>query len=182
VIELAHKMLAIHNLNTLFPGVTCNITRISSSEQLNVIPAQASCYISIRAYNVESLDMAAATLERIAASCSIPDTHTTLIRTPGRRPYRATPEVLHLVELIEAEGEALGLRMLAEGKGGVSDANTLMEIGTPTLDSLGPVGGHMHDLYKEFLRVDSLVTRGALLAGLIERICLSKRTGSEPSA
>ncbi|MFL5664662.1 MAG: M20/M25/M40 family metallo-hydrolase, partial [Ktedonobacteraceae bacterium] len=35
VIELAHKMIAIHNLNTLFPGVTFNVTRISSSELFN---------------------------------------------------------------------------------------------------------------------------------------------------
>ena len=171
VVELAYKMIAIHNINTLFPGVTCNVTRISSSEPLNVIPDMARCHISVRAYSPDGLELAATALERIAAGCSIPDTHTTLTRTPGRRPYRATPEVLHLVEMIQAEGETLGWQMTAESKGGVSDANTLMEMGIPTLDSLGPVGGHMHDLNREFLHVDSLASRGALLAGLIERIC-----------
>lgn len=173
VIELAHKMIAIHNLNTLFPGVTCNVTRISSSEQLNVIPDMARCHISIRAFTAEHLDMAAEALERIAAGCSIPGTSTILTRAPGRRPYRTTPEVQRLVELAQLEGQGLGWEMIAEAKGGVSDANTLMEMDVPTLDSLGPTGGHMHDLNKEFLHVDSLITRGALLAGLIERICLS---------
>src|SRR6202022_4563276 len=46
VIELAHKMIAIHGLHSLLPGVTFNITRISSTETLNVIPDLASCYIS----------------------------------------------------------------------------------------------------------------------------------------
>jgi glutamate carboxypeptidase len=69
--------------------------------------------------------------------------------------------------------------MTAESKGGVSDANLLMEAGLPALDSLGPVGGGMHDLKREYLQVDSIPLRGALLAGLIARLCLSKSTGQE---
>ncbi len=53
-----------------------------------------------------------------------------------------------------------------------------MEAGLPTLDSLGPTGGGMHDLKREYLRVDSIPLRGALLAGLIQRLCLSKSTGA----
>ncbi len=180
VVELAHKILAIHHLNMLAPGITCNVTRISSSEQLNIVPDMARCHISVRAYNAQGLALAADALERIATSCSIPDTHTTLTRHHGRRPYRATAEVTRLVEMAQIEGTALGWKISAESKGGVSDANTLMEVGLPTLDSLGPIGGGMHDLNKEYLRIESLVQRGALLAGLIERICLSESTGNEP--
>ena len=54
-----------------------------------------------------------------------------------------------------------------------------MAAGIPTLDSLGPIGGGMHNLDREYLRVDSIALRGALLAGLIQRISLSKFTGSE---
>lgn len=171
VIELAHKMIAIHHLNTLHPGITCNVTRISSSEALNVIPEMARCHISIRALDQHGLDMAAAALEQIVASHAIPDTRATVTRNPGRRPYQATPEVLRLIDFARIEGTTLGLHIVAEGKGGVSDANTLMEVGTPALDSLGPIGGGMHDLNREFLRLDSLPVRGALLAGLIEHIC-----------
>ncbi len=182
VVELAHKIIAIHNINTLFYGVTCNVTRISSSEQLNMVPDMARCHISIRAYDDGGLNMAAAALEQIAAGNSIPDTRTRLIRTPGRRPYQATPELLQLLAMAQTEGKALDLNLKAEGKGGVSDANLLMEAGIPTLDSLGPIGGSMHNLSKEYLRIDSIALRGALLAGLIQRICLSKSTGSEPLA
>lgn len=171
VVELAHKILAIHSVNSMFYGVTCNVTRLSSSEQLNIIPDMARCHISIRAFDQRGLDMAAEVLETIVAGSSIPGTKTTVQRTPGRRPYQATPEVLRLVELAKVEGTALGLQIVAEGKGGVSDANTLMEVGVPTLDSLGPIGGGMHDLKREFLRIDSLPLRGAMLAGLIEQIC-----------
>jgi glutamate carboxypeptidase len=177
VIELAHKMIAIHNLNMLYPGVTLNVTRLSSSEPLNIVPEVARCHISVRAYNEHGLSIAAKALEQVAAGCSIPDTHTKLTSTRGRAPYTATPEILQLVEMAQEEGKALGLSIVAEGKGGLSDANLLMEAGIPVLDSLGPAGGGMHDLNREYLRVDSIPLRGALLAGLISRLCLSKFTG-----
>ena len=179
VIELAHKMIAIHNLNTLYPGVTFNVTRLSSREPLNIVPDIAQCHISVRAYTEQGLDMATAALNQIVAGCSIPDTRARLVRTRGRLPYRPSPEILRLVELVQDEGRALGLDISAESKGGVSDANLLMEAGLPALDSLGPVGGGMHDLKREYLQVDSIPLRGALLAGLIARVCLSKSTGQE---
>ena len=177
VIELAHKMIAIHHLNSVFPGVTFNVTRISSSEPLNVVPDSARCHISVRAFNQRGLDLASAALDQIAAGCSIPDTHTRLTRIPGRAAYEATPEIMRLVEIAQSEAKGLGIELKSETKGGVSDANLLMEAGVPTLDSLGPVGGGMHDLNREHLRIDSIPLRGALLAGLIHRLCLSESTG-----
>src|SRR5260370_8826647 len=94
----------------------------------------------------------------------------------GRVRNTATPEMLQLVEMAQEEGKALGLSIVAEGKGGLSDANLLMEAGIPVLDSLGPIGGGMHDLKREHLRVDSIPLRGALLAGRISLLCLAQIT------
>jgi glutamate carboxypeptidase len=182
VVELAHKILAIHNLNTLFYGVTANVTRISSSEQLNMVPDMARCHISIRAHTQSGLDAAAHALEQIVQSRNVPDTSSRLTRLPGRKPYQATPELLQLVELAHHEGTALGLDIRAEGKGGLSDANLLMEMGVPTLDSLGPTGGGMHNLEREHLNIHSLPLRGALLAGLLRQLStlpLSHSTGEK---
>lgn len=179
VIELAYKMIAVHTLNSMFPGVTFNVTRISSSEALNVVPDAARCHISVRAYDEHGLNLARETLEHLAAGSSVPGTQTRLSRTRGRAPYTATPEILWLVEQAREEGKALGLNIAAERKGGVSDANLLVGAGVPTLDSLGPVGGGMHDLNREYLRIDSIAVRGALLAGLIHRLSLSKSTGQD---
>jgi glutamate carboxypeptidase len=177
VIEMAHKMIAVHSLNSMFPGVTFNVTRISSSEQLNVVPDAARCHISVRAYTERGLDLAAEVLEQIAKGCSIPGTQTRLKRIRGRIAYEATPEIMHLVEMAQVEAQGLGIDLVAESKGGVSDGNLLMEVGVPTLDSLGPAGGGMHDLKREYLRVDSILVRGALVAGLIHSLCLSDFTG-----
>ncbi|HEY4383772.1 MAG TPA: M20/M25/M40 family metallo-hydrolase, partial [Ktedonobacteraceae bacterium] len=177
VIELAHKMIAIHNLNTLFYRVTFNVTRVSSSEPLNIVPDNARCHISVRAPSLHALEQASSALAQIATGNSIPDTHSILTRTPGRRPYEATPAVLHLLSVAQHEAEALNIKIIGEPKGGVSDANLCMEAGIPTLDSLGPIGGGMHNLQREYLKLPSVPVRGALLAGLIQRLCLSKSTG-----
>lgn len=84
---------------------------------------------------------------------------------------------MRLVEMAQSEAKGLGIELISEAKGGVLDANLLMEVGVPTLDSLGPVGGGMYDLNREHLCVDSIPLRGALLAGLIHRLCLSESTG-----
>ena len=177
VIELAHKMIAVHNLHTIFPGMTFNVTRISSSEPLNVVPDAARCHISVRSYDEAGLNRAEEALQQIATGCSIPGTRTQVERARGRVPYAATPQIMRLVEIAQLEGRGLGLSIVAERKGGVSDANGLVAAGVPVLDSLGPVGGGMHDLQREYLRVDSLPLRGALLAGLIQHLCLSEMTG-----
>lgn len=172
VVELAYKIIAIQNLHSLFPGVTFNVTRLSSTEPLNIVPDKARCSISVRSFSQKGLDAAAAALEKIVIGSSVPDTHIVLTRMPGRSPYEPTEAILRLVELAQQEGDALGLHLKAESKGGVSDANILVEAGVPTLDTLGPVGGGMHNLKREHLRVDSIAVRGALLAGLIQRLCL----------
>lgn len=173
VVELAHKILAIHHLNTLYPGVTFNVTRLSSSDPLNVVPDMARCHISARAHKPEQLEMAARALESVASGSNVPGTRSTLERTRGRTPYEATAEIARLVDVAVLEGCALNIAIEAESKSGLSDANVLVAAGVPTLDSLGPIGGGMHDLNREYLRIDSLPLRGALLAGLLHHLCLN---------
>jgi glutamate carboxypeptidase len=173
VVELAHKIIAVHHLNTLYPGVTFNVTRLSSSDLLNVVPNIARCHIAVRAHKQEQLEMAARALEVVAAGSNVPGTRATLERTRGRVPYEATPAIERLVDVAVLEGHALDIAIVAESKGGLSDANALVEAGVPTLDSLGAIGGGMHDLNREYLRIDSLPLRGALLSGLLHHLCLN---------
>ncbi len=173
VVELAQKILAIQNLHALFPGMTFNITRLKSSEALNVVPDMAQCMISVRAFSKRGLEAASQALHIIAASTTVPDTTTTLQYHPGRPPYEPNAHITRLVMIAQQEGEPLGLTLKAEPKGGVSDANFLIDAGVPALDTLGTVGGGMHNLALEHMKLESIPLRGALLAGLVRHTCLS---------
>ncbi len=54
--------------------------------------------------------------------------------------------------------------------GGGSDGNFTAAIGVPTLDGLGAVGGGAHADH-EYVLVDTMPERAALIAGLVELIC-----------
>jgi glutamate carboxypeptidase len=172
VLELAHKIVAIHNLHTIFPNVSFNVTRISSNERLNIVPDQARCWISVRAFSEEMLATVRPALEQLVLNCSVPGTRASLTLDPGRRPYESTPEIMRLFSLACEEGETLGLHLEGITQGGVSDGNFLMEAGIPTLDGLGLAGIGDHNLDLEHVLLDALPLRGALLAGLIQRICV----------
>ena len=74
-----------------------------------------------------------------------------------------------LADHVVALGRRLGFETTGAATGGASDANTTSGMGVPTIDGLGPVGGLDHSP-GEYLEVDSIVPRTALLAALILEI------------
>jgi glutamate carboxypeptidase len=71
-----------------------------------------------------------------------------------------------LVEHAQSVARALGFEVNDTATGGASDANTTSGMGIPSLDGLGPIGGSDHSP-AEYLDVDSIVPRTAMLAGLL---------------
>jgi glutamate carboxypeptidase len=71
-----------------------------------------------------------------------------------------------LVATAIALGDRLGFTMADQGTGGASDANSTAGMGVPSLDGLGPIGGGDHSP-AEYLEVDSIVPRTALVAALL---------------
>jgi glutamate carboxypeptidase len=74
-----------------------------------------------------------------------------------------------LVALAASIASELGFDLRDAATGGASDANTTAALGIPTLDGLGPVGGDDHS-GDEWLDLESVVPRTALLASLMSRI------------
>jgi len=85
------------------------------------------------------------------------------------QPFERNSRNKHLVELAKEAGSELGLKIQDVGSGGASDANTTSAMGVPTLDGLGAGGGLAHNP-GEFIELDYLPARVALVAGLIRRI------------
>ena len=96
----------------------------------------------------------------------------TLVELSGRfkyPPMAKTPATAFLVELARAAARDLGFDVNDAATGGASDANVIAGLGVPVLDGLGPVGGLDHSP-GEYIEVDSIVPRTAMVAGLIQRI------------
>jgi glutamate carboxypeptidase len=79
-----------------------------------------------------------------------------------------TDAVAALVAEAQAVAHDLGFEVGDTATGGAGDANTTAAAGLPTIDGLAPIGGEAHGP-REWLDLDSVVPRIALLAGLLAR-------------
>ena len=74
-----------------------------------------------------------------------------------------------LFALAQSIGTEMGIDIQEGSTGGASDGNFTSALGIPTLDGLGAIGGGAHAI-SEYVEIDSLPHRAALIAGLISRI------------
>ena len=84
-------------------------------------------------------------------------------------PMPRLPASARLAEIAQVAAAEMGFRVGENLSGGVSDANYCAAQGVPTLDGLGPVGGQDHSP-AEYLEVESIVPRVAMLARLLQLI------------
>ncbi|MEP6758326.1 MAG: M20 family metallopeptidase [Actinomycetota bacterium] len=153
-------------LNGSWPGVTVNVGTIDGGTRTNVVAARCSLQVDLRSPTVESLEAAQREIERLCASPAQPDITIEVVRDAGHRPMEKTPAIAALVERAVGLAAELDFDLRDAATGGMSDANTIAAAGVPVIDGLGPVGGDDH-APAEWLDLDSVVPRTALLAGLI---------------
>jgi glutamate carboxypeptidase len=169
ILELAHQIIALHQLNGLAPGVTVNADVIGGGTVYNVIPAEAWVEVDVRAID----SIGAAALQRALADLpkqtTIPGTRVEISGRFKYPPMAKTPTTALLVEYARETARELGFDVNDAATGGASDANVIAGLGVPVLDGLGPVGGLDHSP-DEYIEADSIVPRTALVAGLIQRI------------
>jgi glutamate carboxypeptidase len=167
LVELVHQVLEFQALNGWREGLTINAGSISGGTVANVVPDFAEVQFDLRF--LKQADRLA-TEELFHESMKrklIEDVELTLERAPDiKGPMVRTPQSLKLVEQAQAIAGLLGFSVNHVLTGGASDASYTCGYGIPTLDGLGPIGGRDHSP-DEYLELDSVAPRAALLAGLI---------------
>jgi glutamate carboxypeptidase len=166
IVEAAYKTLALTALNGRWPGVTVNVGIIHGGTRPNVVPADATLEIDVRAVTRAALEEAEAEVARIAAASTVPDVACTIEEKGRHWPMEKSAGTSELVDRAVEIAGRLGFELHDAKTGGASDANTTAGMGIPTLDGLGPIGGGDHS-EEEYLELDSLVPRTTLLAALL---------------
>jgi glutamate carboxypeptidase len=168
LVEASHQVLSILALGRPDVGTTVTPTVASAGTADNVVPAEARIRVDVR---VESADEK----ERVESAMAVLAPHiehaeVSVSGSIGRPPM---PESASVDLFPLAEQVSPGIRGHAVGGG--SDGNFTAAIGVPTLDGLGAVGGGAHADH-EFVMVDTMPERAALVAGLVRALL------SEPNA
>ena len=166
IVEAAHQVLALEGLNGRWPDVTCTVGVISGGTRPNVVPESATLEVDLRAASREHLLAAEAVIRELAASPTVPDTRIAIEELSRHWPMEKADRANRLVAHAQALANRLGFSVRDAATGGASDANTTAGLGVPTLDGLGPIGGSDHSP-AEYLEIDSIVPRTALLAALL---------------
>jgi glutamate carboxypeptidase len=169
VLEAAHKTVALQALNGRWPGVTCNVGVLQGGSRTNVVADRAVMRVEVRAATMDAFDRAMAEVERIVARSSVDGAAATMAPAHRHPPMERTPAVAALVAQAQAVARELGFEVGEAATGGAGDANTTAAAGLPTIDGLAPVGGEAHGP-DEWLDLDSVIPRTALLAGLLARL------------
>jgi glutamate carboxypeptidase len=165
VVELAQQTLKLNDMNDLRHGTSVSVTMVNGGIAANVIPAQATAKVDVRALTMVALKE---TNERILAlEPFVPGAKVSVENHHLRGPMEHNDQMQADFAQCKAIGERLGLTVREDGSGGGSDGNTTASMGVPTLDGLGPAGDGLHAVH-EHVVLNSMPRRAALLAGMLK--------------
>ena len=170
IVELAHQVLEFQALNGWREGLTISAGVISGGTVPNVVPDFAQAQFDLRFLKQSDLPATEELFRESIKRKLIEDVELTLEHAPDiKGPMVHTPESLKLAGQAQDIAHMLGFSIDHVLTGGASDASYTSGYGVTSLDGLGPIGGRDHSPY-EYLELDSVAPRAALLAGLIASI------------
>ncbi|GCE48133.1 glutamate carboxypeptidase [Thermosporothrix hazakensis] len=172
IVELAHLVGLLQELHGTIPGTSLSVTTIQGGTRGNVVPEYACCEMDVRASTRAGIKALEGAIRKTISRRKIEGTTVSLSGGFRCQPFEPSERNAHLVHMAQEAGAELGIQIQALTTGGASDANTTASLGIPTIDGLGAGGGKAHNP-DEYIELDYLPERIALLTGLIQRITLS---------
>jgi glutamate carboxypeptidase len=166
-LEMAHKIIKLHDLNDFGIGTTVSANQVHGGERRNVISDYAHCGVDVRVPTKPEGERITQEVEEIASTSTVPETTSKLSGGINRPPMEKVPGTEALVDLSRSIMSELGQDFIEMTSGGGSDGNFTAAIGIPTLDSLGPEGQNAHNAEKEYIVLESVADRIALTSALI---------------
>ncbi len=170
ILELSYQVQAMQALHGTIPGTSLSVGIIHGGERTNVVPDFAYCEIDVRASDLEGVQAIEAAMRNVVSKHVLDGTQITLSGGMRCMPFEHSERNAGLVQMVKEAGEELGVKIKDMGSGGASDANNTSILGIPTIDGLGAGGGMAHNP-EEYIELDYLPTRIALLVGLVQNQC-----------
>jgi glutamate carboxypeptidase len=149
VTQLAADLIRIAGMTNYPSELTFNAGTITGGTALNRVPHFAEAMVEMRAFSTEVFERGMESImsldgrrELVSADGNYPCmTHVAMIRKNPSWPRNG--KSMSLLEYWKRAGELLGIEVLPEERGGLSDGNFTWEA-VPTIDGLGPAGDNAH--------------------------------------
>lgn len=164
--ELALKIAKLRKVAAPEKGSTVTIGTIQGGSNRILTAEKAEMKADLRFLTLKEKTRMFAEVEEILATPEIEGIQLQYDIRYNRPPLTSVPGSEKLYDSLKKISEALEIPYLSAVAGGVSDGNFVADMGVPTIDGLGPVGGMMCSP-EEYLELDSIAPRGARMAALI---------------
>jgi glutamate carboxypeptidase len=169
LLEMAHKILELEDLNDPEKGVSVNVGTVEGGQANNIVPDHARAGFEFRFWDTEGETATVSRIKEISARTAIPGCNVSLTQTQRRPCMVPVSGAEELVSIVKSAALELGQTVNTEIRGGASDGNLLSEMGVPVIDGLGPVGDLDHSP-DEYIIEKSLYERIELTALLLCRL------------
>jgi glutamate carboxypeptidase len=165
MLELAHQLIRIHEMNDYEGGVTLAPTYMQAGVYGTcVVPESGWISVDVRTKNAElskKLDALMMSLPPATSGIRLE------IKGGIDKPPLEGDE--KLFEMMKEFGAELGLEVSGVVSGGGSDGNFTAAAGVPTLDGLGMSGLDLHSP-EEYINIDHIAKRATMLARMIQTL------------
>ncbi len=165
--EISRQIITLQKMTDLSRGTTVTVGVVQGGTRSNVVPAEAAAEIDVRITSIEEADRITKAIKTLAPE--LRDSRLEIRGAINRPPMERTIETAQLFALARKISADLEINLEEGSTGGASDGNFTSALGIPTLDGLGAIGHGAHAV-DEWVDVEFLPHRAALLAGLINSV------------
>ena len=164
--EVVHQILKIQAMTDYELGMTASVDVVRGGQRTNVVPDRAQIQVDVRVTTKAEGERITAAFEGLQPV--LPGARLIVEGGLNRPPMEDSDVTRGPFNRACEIGAELGMALTGRGTGGGSDGNFTAAIGVPTLDGLGAEGGGAHT-EGEYIVIDSLPRRAALMAALLSR-------------
>ena len=149
VLQLADVIRRIESWTDYDNDLTFNVGVVEGGTVINRVPHSATAQVEMRAFRTEVFDRGVArmmSLRDLTTVASAFDGHPCRVRVEKihqRVPWPRNPGSERLFDLWRQAGSEVGIEVVPEERGGLSDGNLLWHR-LPTVDGMGPMGANAH--------------------------------------
>ncbi len=144
-LEAAHKLIALTELTNLELGTTVNVGKLEGGIGANTISPHAKLTVELRYTSSHERDRVLKGFAEIVKNNHVEGIESELSGGIQRDVMAPNEKQLDFLKKIE---EISGVKILAEQRGGVSDANHMASQGVVTIDGFGPFGDGDHTIHE----------------------------------
>jgi len=182
ILQLAQTIQQIASLTNYENGITFNVGTIKGGSVVNRVPHDAVADIEMRAFSPDVFQGGLDQINKLKEGKMIASADgypcSVSIQTMAQTdPWPRNKKTESLFEMWSLAASDLGVRVIPESRGGLSDGNVLWKH-IPTLDGLGPTGANAHcsehtsdgSKVQEYVEVSSFIPKAILNILAILRI------------